>query len=505
MHYSEIFATDPVAFGPPENPRPHGFLVLAKAGRDIWNSWRTDHPTELDASTGKWLRAVRWHADNPPEHVNISNQPGLNFSGFLFGDGADFTGQQFSRDMGVVKFEGARFGDDARFDSTAFHFGVSFRGASFGSNASFRSVSVTPDEVLPIATDWICFENATFGDKARISGLYCAWNYGLEKMPVVSFKGVKFGDGARFLLGGIATPFRLLDISEAVFGKDADFSESFFKGMASFRGSRFGANTTFAYALFSDVDFEQCHFGDWVDFKGDDFRWISFAQTVFEGRAHFSNRIFRAHTNFSRVRFGQVPLFHDCKLHQDTEFDVDADSFPSKPEGTTTAARGYRTLKLAMSTHQATREEQFFFRREMQEERAVLWSSGRPHLRLRSVLYWLYGALSDYGASVRRPAMWFLVLCVAFAGMYAASSQSATLWIPGREFDGAQTVHWIAYSFVNSLPLGGVEEASRDLRGALFGVKPAPWLPVVLVMHKVLSLLFLFLIGLALRNLFKLK
>jgi uncharacterized protein YjbI with pentapeptide repeats len=405
--------------------------------------------------------------------------------------------------MGVVKFEGAQFGHDVKFDSTVFRLGANFRGARFGNSLSFAHVAIFCDNVLPITADWICFENAVFGDNARIYQLYCNWGRGIDNMPEVSFKGVRFGDRARFIIAANSTPFRSLDISSATFGKGADFSGSFFKEMASFQGSRFGEDTTFANAQFDDVDFQKCRFGDWVDFKGPDFRWTSFVEAVFEGRAHFSNRTFKAHTNFSRVRFDKVPLFHDCKLHQDTEFEED--SFPSEPEGTPNAARAYRTLKLAMSTHQATREEQFFFRREMREERVALWRTGRSHLQMRSLLYWVYEVLSDYGASVRRPALGFVLLCIVFAALYAGSSESAIPWLPGRAFDGAQTADWLTYSFVNSLPLGGLEEPTRELRAALFGGKPAAWLPVLLVVHKVLSLLFLFLVGLALRNLFKLK
>src|SRR6266849_400778 len=168
MGYLETFATDPGTLGTPENPRPHGFLFLAKAGKDIWNSWRADHPTQRDASSGEWLRAVRWHRETPQEHIQLANHPDLNFSGFVFGDGADFTAQQFSEGMGVANFVGARFGDDARFDSTAFRVGVSFRGASFGNNASFANIVVYSDKLLPMTADWICFENAKFGDNAGI-------------------------------------------------------------------------------------------------------------------------------------------------------------------------------------------------------------------------------------------------------------------------------------------------------------------------------------------------
>src|ERR1700674_4842925 len=102
-----------------------------------------------------------------------------------------------------------------------------------------------------------------------------------------------------------------------------------------------------------------------------------------------------------------------------------------------------------MSKLQATREEQFFFTREMREERIHLWKMRRIDLRLRSALYALYEWLSGYGASVRRPTIGFVVLCIGFAALYAASSSTAIVWLPGRPFDGAQTGRWLVYSFVN--------------------------------------------------------
>jgi hypothetical protein len=158
-----------------------------------------------------------------------------------------------------------------------------------------------------------------------------------------------------------------------------------------------------------------------------------------------------------------------------------------------------------MSKHQATREEQFFFRREMREERLEFWRSGGLGKRLRSILYALYGGLSDYGASVKRPLLFLIALCVAFGAVYAGFSNSATLWLPGRAFDGSQTLRWLTYSVLNSLPLAGLDHASNALHATLFPTEPSPWLSIALMFYEVLSLIFLFLIGLALRNLFKMK
>jgi hypothetical protein len=107
--------------------------------------------------------------------------------------------------------------------------------------------------------------------------------------------------------------------------------------------------------------------------------------------------------------------------------------------------------------------------------------------------------------SVKRPLLFLTAVCVAFAALYASFSDSAILWLPGRIVDWSQTLRWLSYSILNALPLAGLDHASKGLYETLFPKGPSPWLSIVLVFHKVLSLILLFLIGLALRNLFKMK
>jgi hypothetical protein len=158
-----------------------------------------------------------------------------------------------------------------------------------------------------------------------------------------------------------------------------------------------------------------------------------------------------------------------------------------------------------MSQHQATREEQLFFRLEMREERVLLWRSRGLKKKFLALLYGLYGLLSDYGQSIWRPTLAFVLFLIVFAGLYAKSSPAAIPWQPGMTtFDCAATVRWMTYSLVSSLPLGGLDAASKELRETL-DVTVGPGHAAALVVHKVLSLLSLFLVGLGLRNLFKMK
>lgn len=100
------------------------------------------------------------------------------------------------------------------------------------------------------------------------------------------------------------------------------------------------------------------------------------------------------------------PKFHGCELHQDTSFE--GAEFP-KPTGSEEAARAFRTLKLAFSKQQAIREEQRFFKLEMEEE--TLRETG-----LKRQLFVTYKYFSDYGFSITRP----FTLLIFFPALYVS-------------------------------------------------------------------------------------
>jgi hypothetical protein len=73
-------------------------------------------------------------------------------------------------------------------------------------------------------------------------------------------------------------------------------------------------------------------------------------------------------------------------------------------------------------------------------------------------------------------------------------------------WDDRRALELVRYTFAQSVPLPGFDSTVKNLEDFLF---PGPLQKTVLVVlaiaHKFLALLFLFLIGLALRNLFKMK
>ncbi|WP_324604057.1 pentapeptide repeat-containing protein [Streptomyces sp. LaPpAH-108] len=159
---------------------------------------------------GRLLDAVRDPADGTPRFGTA------RFSGATFSGSADFTRAEFrsawfdeARFAGGVRFNGARFPDDARFAEAVFEDAADFRGTVFGKDANFGKASFA-------AGAW--FDQAAFGDGA-------------------SFTRASFGGSSRF--------------SKARFGKGATFSKAVFEASADFGKAEFGLEARFTGALFA--------------------------------------------------------------------------------------------------------------------------------------------------------------------------------------------------------------------------------------------------------------
>ncbi|MDI9334027.1 MAG: hypothetical protein QM533_06590 [Cytophagales bacterium] len=137
-----------------------------------------------------------------------------------------------------------------------------------------------------------------------------------------------------------------------------------------------------------------------------------------------------------------------------------------------------------------------FFQRA-EEAKAAPWFK-RP-------LYGAYWAFSDYGDSIARPFILLFVTWIVCAAIYG-SSAGLSACLP---FQNACSIDstWAEFSLVQSLPLPGLDKLSETLRQKLFPPDRLIGVGVTLavILHKAILLLTLFLGGLALRNLFKLK
>ena len=161
----------------------------------------------------------------------------------------------------------------------------------------------------------------------------------------------------------------------------------------------------------------------------DSFFRASFENATFGGRARFSNRRFLDTTSFRKTVFVVAPEFHNCVLHQDTDFSG-ADFQDHRGTDYVDAARAYRTLKLAMEQLRNRDEQARFFRHEQRARRL------RPDTpRALKAISWLYETTADYGESPVRPLLWLLAAFLVFSGLYflaqGAPSAGASWQGPG--------------------------------------------------------------------------
>jgi uncharacterized protein YjbI with pentapeptide repeats len=353
---------------------------------------------------------------------------------------------------------------------------------------------------------------------------------------ITDFVGFIFGNGTNFSKSKFSQNFKF---NGAIIGYQAKFDEAIFQGDVEFSGSMFGAGCSFARSifngkvLFNGTHWEQLQwtyrsqketvksFAENAALNPSRFFDISFNGARFEDSVFFSGRNFQGKTSFCPsevggdkkvVEFKKVPIFHNCTFHQNTRFDEA--KFPT-PTGDPDNAKAYRTLKLAFSNQQSIREEQHFFALEMNEEAVEYGIKASQALGHRIALFafakngtvWLlhkiYKWSSNYGFSFWKPLFLLIVLVCLFAYIYALFSEQTSLCLT---FDGSQAKKWIQLSLLQSLPFPGFDELAKGALNELLGGKATPLvITVIIVFQKVAALLLLFLSGLALRNLFKLK
>jgi uncharacterized protein YjbI with pentapeptide repeats len=353
-----------------------------------------------------------------------------------------------------------------------------------------------------------------------------AFDYSGFNFPAgIIFRGWNFNDPIKFngaIFEGDVT-------FQCTFLKGADFSNTEFRGKANFKGSLWGAR--------AEVFFNAVNFWDAADFSAVNWDYykerllagyrledrfhpmqyyydndiasnilpnLDFSDAKFHKSCIFNNREFKGSVIFHNTIFFQVPEFINVKLNP--KIDMHTAVFPAV--GQKNGADLYRVLKNCFAEQKNTRQELRFFRREMREEIHV---SSKGHSR------WLraYQISSDYGFSVCRPLIGLLALYVISLAVSLFLAQINGLAINASfssnrsyvEFvDWGMTFKYIGFSIGNALPFFSGGKFDSNLLCELFGTGAVPEIvKLIALVQQCLSLVFWFLIGLAIRNKFKLK
>jgi len=458
---------------------------LWRKGRKAWNSWIKQNPG--------WNISFA-QVDFVAERDSDGK---LSFSGYNFVDGS-------------VIFADAKFGDgDVSFSDTIFgDRGVYFTLAKFGNGT-------------------LSFNNAQFGNGG------------------VSFEYTDFGNGT---LQFFKTRFGNGDLTfrEATFGKCT---------LIFSKGSFGNCNVNFSFAKFEDgrLQFQDITFGKGnIDFSSTTINNLGFSSTtfddntlkfnntnltklIFKPQAIESSRIEASGLSIKRQAIFELPVSASTleffNLHG-SSFDgpltlsgnigtvpdlrasrythqVDLSALEVKLRRTPQSRNWFKKLS-AVAEHpedaarlrrikeiaEANKDHQAALRFSADENRAKRW---RQTSKLGSILDIAFSALSNYGQSILRPFFGLFFFFCVFTSLYLANSTEMSFEI---------STGWLQsmlLSASNSLPFLPQSRSVRDEAiKVLHCVSPSLWVNAIMIGQGILSFIFLFLIGLGLRNRFRL-
>lgn len=332
---------------------------------------------------------------------------------------------------------------DVIFNSCCFHDNVSFRHYVFArAYFSLAAFAGHADFDSTTFAEFACFSGATFARQAH-------------------FFSATFARGAHFFSATFAESLRF---DGATFVEAADFKSATFTGNARFCSATFASNVDFGIATFAG------HV---------DFRIVTFNAMVI-----FTNADMKAPTDFGGCRFQKYPpQFPGAKLHEGTVWrGVSWPRPPKNPKDAGLFTDAYERLKLEMDRLKKHEDELMFFAKELQCRRVAAGP-------FRGLPIAAYGALCHYGQSYLLPLGWLLAVILVGAVLF---------WLmPGWDFLRA-----LGVSTANALgPLG----LRKELVDPLVLKDLSRWLQFLTGVQMVMGLVLLFLIGLGLRNRFRMK
>ncbi|NVK54363.1 MAG: hypothetical protein HWE26_02005 [Alteromonadaceae bacterium] len=441
----------------------------------------------------------------------------ISFIGATFGDGyVSFNSACFGD--GYVSFNSACFGDgDVSFDDVTFGDGdVSFSGATFGGGSvSFNGAS--------FGKGMKSFDTATFGtgNVTFYKAIFESGNVTFDKAMFgfgnVSFYRAKFGNGN----------FRFNNVNFGE-GNVSFFGATFGVGSISFDKAAFGTgNVTFNKATFGGtfVSFDRADFGDgYTDFRVTHFgkgklklerincKYISFELPMQKSDTPSPAIDLTTFTLrgaaidgpliMNNMEFNCIPDLRSTKLTHHVDMDGLKVNLVREKGSWKTCWHRYVKDKTAQSKLGRMKEiaEQFKHHHEALkfnalENQAKRWVN-EPSF-IKNVMDMLYSFVSDYGRSYVRP-----MIGLALSWLYFAMSYTLIAFIAAGKLPNL--LHMLGFAVVNSLPFIPIGRSIRTKAEALYFSGSVDWVYGFITVQSIVSLILIFLIGLGLRNQFRL-
>jgi len=240
------------------------------------------------------------------------------------------------------------------------------------------------------------------------------------------------------------------------------------------------------------ADFQHAQFNSDCDFTGADFKeTANFDSANFLASVNFLNAKFHSTPNFARSKFLKTPPeFHGAQLHE--AIILNDVVWPDAPKDRSNAAdhiAAYEKLKQEMERLKRHQDELMFFSKELRARRARM-----PIGSAKWIANLLYEKLSGYGQSAMRPFL--VLLSVWLSGVIAFYSFNIS---PSGSLSLQNAAGLSLSNLFSVLPL------RKDFFGEQFLQDLFPTAKMFSSLQMLLGLLLIFLIGLALRNQFRMK
>lgn len=436
------------------------------------------------------------------------NEGKVNFSFAEFGIGVvSFDESVFG--TGTIDFNHTNFGEGAViFIKTQFGDGyVNFQ------STSFRNYRVQKEDKEK--EGHVVFDGAVFGkgnvrfDNANIGCSGPSITLGkfksveeLDYMNVL-FRGTSFGEGdvsfsnTRFGNGKI-------DFENASFGDgDVFFMNTIFGcGHIQFLNNRISADFKFLPAKLpgpGSLDFRYCSFFGRFQLIRNDGGPVWGKPISFEG-SNFSNV-----TEIRNVRFIDVPDFRStANTHHLSMENIDYQLTPQQPTVQSLTPHeknnniSYITLKLQRLKNLAEKDGNHYLALKFHadELRTRRWNQTK---KFETIVDIIYDFLCDYGQTIWRPTFFLIICTIIFSLIY--------LLLSSKDLMEVSCYSYLLFSFTNSVPFLAI---SRDVRlyslNNLFNENDiTTGLYALLSAQGLISAILIFLIGLGIRNHFKIK
>lgn len=481
--------------------RSENICNLLNSGRVVWNNWAKELINHIESNGLNY--------ENYSLQVCDKEFNKASFHGYIYPITFIFCRCFFK---GGSNFSRSNFRNGATFRSCYFYMNTSFQHTKFHGNASFDNSAFLNIELESNVTSIIVTEDE---ENIKISDVYHS------------------------------------TFDDSIFYKGSNFTKSYFETKVSFCRVDFFHDSDGSYHeeyvkhFGFPIAFDDSSFAKNVDFISANF-WhaVSFREVKFNKNANFINSTFLSISSFDLAEAGNlildkakftkiIPSFKYITL-KNPPF-LSNITLPKSLEKISGSIDKYQQLKrLAIASHDYE-QELIFFSNELElknhnRKKEIKIKSYVDKIKYISLLpNYLYKWLSNYGQSISRPIISLLILMIVFSTYIATaptafdSERFSTNSTPGKlkalhlmpSYDCRKIINshpmTLKYSFYYSSqaisPIQfGTDQEIEKLTYCLFNDEVPPfWYKTLAAVVKLLGIILIFLLGLGIRNRFRIR